>query len=93
MKERVGRVDEIMGETVEEKADFPIRYLGGKHFRSNNAQSWLEEKFRNSSNHPVQDQPEALSILKSRIESSTLLGSLLLGMAVTRGEEEDISSK
>ena len=93
MKERVGRVDEIMGETVEEMVELPIRYLGGKHFKLTNAQSWLEEKFGDSSNHPVQDQPEALSMLKNRTESSTLLGSLLLGMAGTRGEEEEFSSK
>lgn len=93
MKKTVGRVDEIMGETVEEMVDLQVRYPGGEHFRSFNAQSWLEENFGNSSNHPVQDPPEALSILKSKPESSTLLGSLLLGMAVTRGEEENISSK
>jgi hypothetical protein len=93
MNERAGRVDEIMGETVEEMIDLPIRYPGGEHFRSFNAQSWLEENFVDSSNHPVQDLPEILSILKSRPESSTLLGSLLLGMAVTRGEEEDNSSR
>ena len=93
MKERVGRVDEIMGETAEERVDLPACYPGGKHFGSFHALSWLEEYIGYFSNHPVQDPHRDLSFLKIEAESSALLGSILLGMTGSQGDEQDGSSK
>jgi hypothetical protein len=79
-------------EDVKEMDDLQDRCPGGEHMKSNAAQIWLEEKGVGSSNHPVQVPREPLSNRKVRLESSTLLGSMLLGMVVTRGDEERCSS-
>lgn len=92
MKERVGRVDEIKGETVKGKSDLQNRYPGGKMMKPYKTQTWLEEETAYSSNHSDQAPQEILSTSKTGIESSTLLGSMLLRMIVTRGDEEHSSS-
>ena len=87
MNERVGRVED-----VKEIGDLQDRYPGGEHMKSNKAQTWLEEKDVGSSNHPVQVPREPLSNSKVGLKSSTLLGSMLLRMVVSRGDEERCSS-
>ncbi len=88
MKERIGRVGE-----VKEMSDLRNPYPGGKDIKPHKPQTWLEEENEeHSSNHPVQDPDEPLSSLKVGLRSSTLLGSMLLRMAVSRGDEEHSSS-
>jgi hypothetical protein len=87
MKERVGRVGK-----VKEMSDLRNPYPGGRQMKSYLSQTWLEEKDMGSSNHPVQVPGDPLANSKTGLKSSTLLGSMLLRMIVSRGDEEHSSS-
>jgi hypothetical protein len=87
MKERVGRVEE-----GKEMSDLPSPYPGGERMKPNKSQMWLEEEKIRSSNHPAQALNESLSSLKVGPESDPLLGAILVGMIVSRVDEERGSS-
>jgi hypothetical protein len=93
MNERVGRVDAIKGETVKDGNDLQGRYPGGERMNTYKGKSWLEEMNTDSSNHPAQASQKIQSPSKVELESSTLLGSMLLGMMASRGDEESYSSE
>jgi hypothetical protein len=90
MKERVGRVEQV--EIQKEMSGLQDRYPGGELMKSDDTQIWLEEIDVNSSNHPAQAPQETLSASMIGIESSTLLGSMLLRLIASRGDEERSSS-
>jgi hypothetical protein len=90
MNERVGRVEEV--EIQKEMSGLQDRYPGGEHMKSEKTQTWLEEISVSSSNHPAQAPQDTLSTSMVGNTSSTLLGSMLLRMVVSRGDEERSSS-
>jgi hypothetical protein len=90
MKERVGRVEQV--EIEKEMSGLQDRCPGGEHMKSDKTQTWLEEIRVSSSNHPAQAPQDTLSTSMIGIESSTLLGSMLLRLIASGGDEERGSS-